>query len=215
MMYSFVIHRSRDIHHIPVWWYYQTGNKQNADYNCCVGFYPALYLQDDQICYSETKVSVSRLALLIETNVWQVYQLTKHDNRIDPQEAPTILLFRKFLNLQRYTVVTFGDATTGFPDKWSVRNEGSNFILMTRHYLDLGSASDWLNQISHAARPIRKTTHISVVTRYQYGISVFLRRDFAGKPVTESRNVGCSLKLLLGPRFEYARGVWKGDLVTN
>ena len=116
-MYSFVIHRSRDIHHISVWWYYQTGNKQNADYKCCVGFYPALYLQDDQIFYSETKVSVSRLALLFETNVWQVYQLTKHDNRIDPQEAPTILLFRKFLNLQRYTVVAFGDASTGFPDK--------------------------------------------------------------------------------------------------
>ena len=42
---------------------------------------------------------------------------------------------------------------------------------MTRHYPDLGSASDWLNQISHAARPIRSTTHIWVVTRHQYGIS--------------------------------------------
>ena len=42
---------------------------------------------------------------------------------------------------------------------------------MTRHYPDLGSASDWLNQISHAARPIRSTTQIWVVTRYQYGIS--------------------------------------------
>ena len=49
----------------------------------------------------------ARLALLIETNVWQVGQLKKHDNRIDPQEAPTRLLFRKFLNLQRYTVVAF------------------------------------------------------------------------------------------------------------
>ena len=37
---------------------------------------------------------------------WQVDQLTKHDNRIDPQEAPTSLLFKKFLNLQRYTVVS-------------------------------------------------------------------------------------------------------------
>ena len=43
---------------------------------------------------------------------------------------------------------------------------------MTRHYPDLGSASDWLKQISHAApRPIRSNTQIWVVTRHQYGIS--------------------------------------------
>ena len=41
---------------------------------------------------------------------------------------------------------------------------------MTRHYPDLGSASRWLNQIFHATQPIRSTTQISVVTRYQYGI---------------------------------------------
>ena len=52
-----------------------------------------------------------------------------------------------------------------------LRNERRNSILMTRHYPDLGSASDWLNQISHAARPIRSTTQIWVVTRHQYGIS--------------------------------------------
>ena len=39
--------------------------------------------------------------------MWQVDQFTKHDNRIDPQEAPTSLLFRKFLDLHRYTVVAF------------------------------------------------------------------------------------------------------------
>ena len=48
---------------------------------------------------------------------------------------------------------TFGDATTVFPAKWRLRNECRNSILMTRHYPDLGSASDWLNQISHEARP--------------------------------------------------------------
>ena len=35
----------------------------------------------------------------------------------------------------------------------------------------MGSASDWLNQISRTARPIRNTTQIWVVTRHQYGIS--------------------------------------------
>ena len=34
--------------------------------------------------------------------------------------------------------------TTGFPAKWFLRNERRNSILMTRHYPDLGSASDWL-----------------------------------------------------------------------
>ena len=53
---------------------------------------------------------------------------------------------------------------------------------MTRHYPDLGSASDWLNQISHAARPIRSTTQIWVVTRHQYGISVLVSQtSFRGE----------------------------------
>ena len=38
---------------------------------------------------------------------------------------------------------TFGNATTGFPDNWRLRNERRNSILMTRHYPDLGSAYDW------------------------------------------------------------------------
>ena len=53
---------------------------------------------------------------------------------------------------------------------------------MTRHYPDLGSASDWLNQISHAARPIRSTTQIWVVTRHQYGISALVSQtSFRGE----------------------------------
>ena len=43
----------------------------------------------------------------------------------------------------------------------------SNSILITRHYSDLSSASDWLKKIFLAARPMR----IWVVTRHQYGIS--------------------------------------------
>ena len=77
---------------------------------------------------------------------------------------------------------TFGDATTGFPAKWRLRNEGRNSLLMTRHYPDLGSASDWLNQIFHAARPIRSTTQIWVVTQHQYGISALVSQTpFGGK----------------------------------
>ena len=58
------------------------------------------------------------------------------------------------------------------PPKWRLRNEHRNSILMTHHYPDLGGASDWLSQISHAAQPIRSTTRIWVVMRHQYGISV-------------------------------------------
>ena len=53
---------------------------------------------------------------------------------------------------------------------------------MTHHYPDLGSASDWLKQISHAGRPIRSTTQIWVVTRHQYGISALVSQtSFRGE----------------------------------
>ena len=51
---------------------------------------------------------------------------------------------------------------------------------MTCHYRDLGSAPDWLNQISHAARPIRSTTHFWVVTRHHYGISALVPQTLFG-----------------------------------
>ena len=57
---------------------------------------------------------------------------------------------------------------------------------MTRHYPDLGSASDWLNQISLAARPIRSTTQIWVVTCRQYGISSLVSQRLYGGETSES-----------------------------
>ena len=51
---------------------------------------------------------------------------------------------------------------------------------MTRTYPDLSSASDWLNQISHDARPIRSITQIWVVTRHQYGISALVSQTSFG-----------------------------------
>ena len=41
---------------------------------------------------------------------------------------------------------------------------------MTCHFPALGSATDWLKQISIAAQPIRSTTQLWVVTRHEYGI---------------------------------------------
>ena len=42
---------------------------------------------------------------------------------------------------------TFRDTTTDFPTKWRLRNKHRNSILMTHHYPDMGSASDWLKLI--------------------------------------------------------------------
>ena len=57
---------------------------------------------------------------------------------------------------------------------------------MMCHYPDLGSASDWLNSISHMVRPIRSITQIWVVRRHQYGISVFLSQMSFGGEISGS-----------------------------
>ena len=73
---------------------------------------------------------------------------------------------------------TFGEATTGFPAKWRAQKF---------HTDDASSATqiwvvllDWLNQISHVARPIRSATQIWVEMRHQYGISVLISQTSFG-----------------------------------
>ena len=76
---------------------------------------------------------------------------------------------------------TFGDAITGFPAKWHLRNGRRNSILMTRYYPDLGSASDCRSsRVGNFFQPIRGTTQIWVVTRHQYGISVLVSQTSFG-----------------------------------
>ena len=79
------------------------------------------------------------------------------------------LLFGLIGSLRKLS--TFRHATTGFPVKWRLRNERRNSILITRHYPDLGSGSDWLCREGYLLQPIKSTTQIWVVTRHQYGIS--------------------------------------------
>ena len=83
------------------------------------------------------------------------------------------------------------------------RNERTNALLLTRLYPDIdpGSASDWLKQISHSARPIKSTTQIWVVTGHQYEISacasfsdIISRGNQLVVEVVESWNVACFLR---------------------
>ena len=53
---------------------------------------------------------------------------------------------------------------------------------MKCHHPDLDGASDWLKQISHAARSIKSTTQLFVVTRHQYRIFAHVSQtSFRGK----------------------------------
>ena len=102
------------------------------------------------------------VTLLVDLEMLLLSLHALHDNDIlIILKSLSILFGIKFLSLRKQ--VTFGNATTGFSAKWCLRNEHRNFILITRHYPDLGSASDWLNQISQAARQIRRTNQIWVV----------------------------------------------------
>ena len=83
---------------------------------------------------------------------------------------------------------SFRDLTIGIPARWHLTNDRRNSILMT----DLGSASDWLKQISFTLRPIRINTQIWVVKHFCSRFSDDISR---GKPVVASRNVGCFLRL--------------------
>ena len=79
-----------------------------------------------------------------------------------------------------------------FPHKMMSEKQHRNSILMTRHYSDLRSASDWLKQISHAAQPIRSTTQIWGEMRHQYGISALVSQtSFRGN--TDSGVAKCRL----------------------
>ena len=93
---------------------------------------------------------------------------------------PSACLFRLRKQL------TFDDATIGFSAKLCLRNERRNSILMTHYYPNLTSACDWLNQISHATRPIKSTTQIWVVMHHQCGISALISQMSFGRETSGS-----------------------------
>ena len=91
---------------------------------------------------------------------------------------------------------TLRNAATGFPAKWRLRKDRRNSILMTRHYPELGSASDWSCHVGNLLQPFRSTTRIWVVSSHQYGISALVSQtSFRGE--TSGGVVKCPLFLRL------------------
>ena len=86
----------------------------------------------------------------------------------------------------------------GFPAKWRLWNERRNSILMTCHYSDLGSASDWMTQISNQSEALSNFKQWHVIS--MEFLRSFVGHHFARKPPTAPRNVGCFLKLRLFPK---------------
>ena len=93
---------------------------------------------------------------------------------------------RYFLSLARENSQHLATLPLSFPAKCRLRSERKSSVLMTRHYPDPGSASDWLNQISHVAWPMRSTTQIWVVTRHQYGICALVSQTSFGRETSGS-----------------------------
>ena len=92
----------------------------------------------------------------------------------------------------------------------------TNSILMTRHYRDMGSFSDWSCRVGNLIQPIRSTTRIWVVTRHQYGISALVSHtSFGGKPVVASPNVCCFLGYLISRSLKVLSESQKIDFSTK
>ena len=82
------------------------------------------------------------------------------------------------------------------PPQLRLRNERRNSILMTYHYPDLGSASDWLEIWFIQSEALPRTTQIWVVTRHQYGISALLfQTSFCGETAGGVANVSFFIRL--------------------
>ena len=83
---------------------------------------------------------------------------------------------------------------SGFPVKWSLRNERRNSILMmTCHYPDPGGSSDWMKQISNQSVALPRSGCWWVIS--MEFLNPFFRRHLVGKPTLASQNVSCFLRL--------------------
>ena len=111
-----------------------------------------------------------------------VYESVDHENDVNAQFVSLSISCAIVQETCLRKQPALRDPTTNFTAKWRLRNACRNSLLMTCHNPELDSVSDWLRQISFAARPIRSTTQIWVVSRHQYGISVVVSQtSFRGE----------------------------------
>ena len=103
-----------------------------------------------------------------------------------------------FIQSQCVCIAWETDHTSGhhhwFPLKWCLRNNHRNSILMTCHYPDLSSASDWMKQFFNQSEALPRSGWWCIVS-VEFLLS-FLRHHFVGKPMVESWIVGCFLRPL-------------------
>ena len=87
-------------------------------------------------------------------------------------KVPTRVFFIDYVpSLRKHPILR--DVTTGFPAKWRLRNEPRNSILMTCHYPDLVSASDWLCREGTFLQPIRSRLTFDCFLRPSLAKSVY------------------------------------------
>ena len=111
----------------------------------------------------------------------------------------------------------FRDVTTGFPrnDVWAALQKFHTDV----HYTDLGSASDWLTQISLATRPIRSNAQIRVMTSHWYGIGYFqvasnlyFKARLREKPLLRKWFlIMMQIKLIFTTKVSHLASFWKWD----
>jgi len=107
----------------------------------------------------------------------------------NPLQVFDIKIFSDWILFSQRKQPTLGDATIGFPTKWSLRNERRNSIPMKRHHPDLGSASDWSCRVGNLFQPIRNASSIqNFCARFSDVIW------WGNHAVVTSLNVGCFLK---------------------
>ena len=98
---------------------------------------------------------------------------TKGSNLIE--HVTNCKILRVFIAQENRQHLVMPPTASPWNDIWEMSVEiPCKSVLMTRHYPDLGSASDWSCCLWNLLQPIRNATQIWVVTRHQYGISVLV-----------------------------------------
>ena len=86
-------------------------------------------------------------------------------------------------------------ASNGLLSKRRLRNDNKNSIVMTCHYSNLGSASDWMKQIfNQTEAPPRPEWPVISMKSCSHSYHIISK-----KPVVESQNINCFLPQM--PRF--------------